>query len=51
VGIPYDVNIINLSLEYGEEGTLEKGLIKTDYWLIYLSVSLFEFWLINPRND
>ncbi len=51
VGIPYDANIFNLSLEYGEEGTLEKGLIKTDYWLIYLSVSLFEFWLTNPRSD
>lgn len=51
VGIPYDANIINLSLEYGEEGTLDKGLIKTNYWMIYLSISLFDFWIINPRND
>jgi hypothetical protein len=51
VGIPYDENMINLSLEYGEDGTLDKGLIKTNYWMLYLSISLFDFWITNPRND
>jgi len=46
VGIPYnEINMINLSIEYGEEGTLSKGLIKNNYWVFYLNFSLHEFWL------
>jgi len=46
VGIPLiKMNMINLSLEYGEEGTLKKGLIKNNYWLLYFSFSLHEFWV------
>ena len=45
VGIPYDkTNIINFSIEYGEEGTLNKGLIKNSYYMFYLNISLYEFW-------
>jgi hypothetical protein len=40
VGIPfYGADICNLSVEYGEEGTLNKRLIKSSYWLFCLSLS------------
>jgi hypothetical protein len=46
LGIPYNyTSLINLSLEYGEEGTLSKGLIKNKYWAFYLSLSLPDFWI------
>jgi hypothetical protein len=45
VGIPYDeTSIINIAVEYGEEGTLAKGLIKNSYWQLYLNISLHELW-------
>ena len=45
IGIPFDkISILNLSVEYGEEGTLNKGLIKNSYWMFYLNISLYEFW-------
>ncbi|MGD8780526.1 MAG: hypothetical protein PVH88_16355 [Ignavibacteria bacterium] len=45
IGIPYDnTSMINLSVEYGEEGTLSNGLIKNTYWGFYLNVSLHQFW-------
>jgi len=45
VGIPYnEINMINLSIEYGEEGTMSKGLIKNNYWVFYLNFSLNEIW-------
>ena len=46
IGIPFD---INLSLEYGEEGTLNKGLIKNNYWIIYMNISLQELWSSTPH--
>lgn len=49
VGIPYD---INLSIEYGSEGTLQKGLVKNNYLLFYVSISLREKILsAAPRSD
>ena len=45
LGIPFgNSNIINLSFEYGQEGTLSKNLIKNNYGIFYLSFSLHEFW-------
>lgn len=45
IGIPYDkINTINLTLEYGEEGTLNKGLIKNKYWMLYTNISFYELW-------
>jgi hypothetical protein len=51
VGIPYDAISLNVSIEYGEEGTLSKGLIKNSYWVFYLGVSLHEFWSTIPSED
>lgn len=45
IGIPLQrYNNLNLSVEYGEEGTLDKGLVKNKYWAFYLFFSLHEFW-------
>ncbi len=52
VGIPYDyTSTINLSIEYGEEGTTSKGLIKNSYWQFYLNLSLPELWSSRSRFD
>ena len=52
VGIPYnDKTIFNLSFEYGEEGTLDKGLIKNSYYVMYFNFSLHEFLaIIDPQR-
>jgi hypothetical protein len=43
VGIPSNLfNRVNLSLEYGEEGTLAGGLIKNRHWLVYFSYSIHQ---------
>jgi hypothetical protein len=48
LGIPYETfGKINLSLEYGEEGTLSNGLIMNSYLKFYLNISLPEFWSNN----
>ena len=45
VGIPCgEISMFNLSIEYGEEGTLSKGLIKNSYWMFYLNFSVHEIW-------
>lgn len=45
LGIPYDdSSIINLSLEYGKEGTTDNGLILNNYLKFYASITLHEFW-------
>jgi hypothetical protein len=48
LGIPYETfGNINLSFEYGEEGTLSNGLIMNSYLKFYLNISLPEFWSNN----
>ena len=45
LGIPFNrANMLNVSIEYGEEGTLDKSLIKNRYVGMYLSFSLYQFW-------
>lgn len=44
VGVPYDGMDLNFSIEYGMDGTLNKGLTKNSYWLFYFNISLREFW-------
>ena len=45
IGIPCgEISMFNLSLEYGEEGTLSKELIKNSYWMFYLNFSIHEIW-------
>ena len=49
IGIPFErFSMINFSLEYGREGTLNKGLVRNDYWTFYFNISLHELWLTRP---
>jgi hypothetical protein len=44
VAVPYNpLDVLNLSVEYGEEGTLEKGLIRSTYWMVVVSLSMHQF--------
>ncbi len=52
VGIPYrEADLINISIEYGEEGTLNEGLIKNYYWMLSFNFSLHEKWLSRSQRD
>lgn len=45
IGIPvHHVNTLNLSFEYGQEGTTDEGLIQNSYWGVYLNFTVCEFW-------
>lgn len=48
IGIPFDMtSMINISAEYGKEGTLDRSLIENSYWRLHLNISLHEFWATN----
>ena len=50
IGIPCgERSMFNFSIEYGEEGTLRKGLIKNSYWMFYLNFSIHEIWRTGSR--
>jgi len=57
VGIPFRSTIyntfstINVSVELGEEGTLENKLIKSNYLLLHLNLSLHDLWFIKRKYD
>lgn len=46
MGIPIKKNLstLNVSFEYGQNGTLQKGLIQERYWQINLSISIQDSW-------
>jgi hypothetical protein len=44
MGMPFNRINLNVSVEYGEEGTLNRSLIKSRYWMLYASISLYEIW-------
>ncbi len=52
-GIPLkrDLSIINLSLELGQNGTLENGLISEKYWLVHLNITLHDLWFQKSKYD
>jgi hypothetical protein len=50
-GIPFQTMNINASIEYGEEGTLANGLIKSKYWMFYVSFSLTQIWSPSQSED
>jgi hypothetical protein len=53
VGIPVKntYSLINLSFEYGRNGTLNNNLIREDYFLINLNLSLRDIWFQKPKYD
>jgi hypothetical protein len=48
MGMPFNRINLSVSVEYGEEGTLNRSLIKSRYWMLYASISLYEIW--HPSN-
>ena len=51
LGIPINgINMLNLALEYGKEGTTEHGLIENNYWGLYMNFSLYELWAVKSRR-
>ncbi len=50
IGIPWNrINILNLALEYGQEGTLNRGMIKDNYFQVYLNLTIHDFWNVRKR--
>jgi len=43
--------MINLSLEAGMNGTKENGLIRENYLLLHLNMSLRDIWFMKPKYD
>ena len=44
MGIPLRGVTLSVSVEYGEEGTLDNGLVRNRYGMFYASVNVFEIW-------
>ena len=42
-------SMFNISFEYGRRGTIEKGLIREDYFNIHLGISVYEWWFFKRR--
>jgi hypothetical protein len=51
VGIPLRGLTLSVSVEYGEEGTLDKGLVRNRYGMVYASVNVFEVWRSLDLDD
>jgi hypothetical protein len=52
IGIPFNkIDICNFSIEYGDEGTLSKRLIKNKYCSFYLNFSLHQIFANRPLRD
>lgn len=51
IGIPLKkrLNMMNISLEYGQNGTMQNGLMKEKYLQINLSLSLRDIWFKNRQ--
>lgn len=46
IGIPIrkSMNICNISFEYGQTGTTQKGLIKEEYYQVHINFTLHDLW-------
>lgn len=51
VGIPLrgSLSMMNISVEYGDFGTSNHGLIKENYWLININASLHDLWFMKRK--
>jgi hypothetical protein len=51
IAIPFNpADVLNLSVEYGAEGTLKKGLIRSTYWMLSVSLSMHQFIGVRPPS-
>jgi hypothetical protein len=44
-------SMINVALEYGQNGTRRNGLIQENYWMIHLNLSVNDIWFVKRRFD
>jgi hypothetical protein len=51
MGIPLRGLTLSVSVEYGEEGKLDKGLVRNRYGMVYASVNVFEVWRSLDLDD
>ncbi len=53
VGIPVknELSLINLTLEAGKNGTMNKGLIQENYLILHANFSLRDLWFMKPKYD
>ena len=50
IGFPWNkINSVNLSVEYGKEGTTNNGLVQNSYWAVYLNFAMHQFWNVHAR--
>jgi hypothetical protein len=47
----YTYTNFNISYEYGVRGTNNNGLIKENYHMFTLGITLFDFWFLQPKYD
>jgi hypothetical protein len=43
--------MINIALEAGQNGTTAKGLIKENYYILHINLSLHDIWFLKPKYD
>jgi hypothetical protein len=53
LGIPLknDYSMINIAFEAGQNGTTSAGLIKENYYVIHVNLSLHDIWFLKPKYD
>ena len=42
---------INIGFEYGQKGTTDNNLIKEDYFLFHINVTLYDVWFVKRKID
>jgi hypothetical protein len=47
----YTYSTFSLTYEYGVRGTTEQGLIKENYHLVTLGITLHDYWFMKPKYD
>lgn len=45
------MSMINIGVELGQRGTLNQGLIKENYFNVFLGVSIYEWWFFKRRYN
>jgi hypothetical protein len=53
LGLPVkkDLNVINISLEAGQNGTMNEGMIKEIFYTLHIDLSLKELWFVKHKYN
>jgi hypothetical protein len=44
-------SMINIGAEFGRYGTINKGLIREDYFNVFLGISIYEWWFFKRKYN